>query len=282
MSIRTLINALRIAVCLAVATPVVAFSAPAASATSAPTPAAAASQSTNHDDSYVLGPGDVIETSILGRADFNARAKVGSDGKIPLPYLGTVDAANRSVLEFTEQVRRALEAGGYFAKPNLKVEIVSYASRYVIVLGEVRSPGLVPVDRPYHLSEILARVGGVAAGAGADYVVLRSEKGPERHLLIKDLATGDSTQDPYVSPGDKVYAPHAEVFYISGQVRSPGGFSLEQDMTVRLAIGRAGGLTEQGNEHGIKITRHGVKLDKVDLETKLQPDDVIIVGERLF
>lgn len=282
MSIRTLINALRIAVCLAFAAPVVAFSAPAGTAASAPAPAATpAAASANRDDSYVLGPEDVIEVSILGRSDFNSRAKVGPDGKVPLPFLGSVDAANRTVLEFTEQVRRALEAGGYFSKPNLKVEIVSYASRYVIVLGEVGHPGLVPVDRPYHLSEILARVGSVN-GAAADYVVLHSEKGPQRHLLVEDLATGDSSQDPFVSPGDKVYVPRAEVFYISGQVKAPGSFKLDQDMTVRLAIARGGGLTEQGNEHGVKITRHGVKLDKVDLETKLQPDDVIIVGERLF
>ena len=51
----------------------------------------------------------------------------------------------------------------------VEVEVVSYASRYVTVLGAVGSPGLIPMDRPYRLSEILARVGG-ARQDGADHV----------------------------------------------------------------------------------------------------------------
>lgn len=280
MSIRTLISALWVGVCLVLATPVGGLAQQTAPAHQATAPAAGA-QADSPAQSYVLGPEDVIEADILGRSDFRTRAEIGPDGKIQLPYLGTVEAANRTVLALTAQVRKALEAGGFFSNPNLKIEIVSYHSRYVIVLGEVRSPGLVPVDRAYRLSEILARVGSVS-GAGADYVILRSENGPERRLSVKDLATGDSTQDPYVSPGDKVYVPHADVFYISGQVRTPGTFSVEPNMTVRIAIARGGGLTELGSEGKVKITRHGVKVAKVDLESKIEPDDVIIVGERLF
>jgi len=269
---------------LALAAPAAALAQAAAPPAPAPAPASAdaISQQAGADQSYILGPGDVIEADILGRTDFNVRARIGTDGKIQLPYLGSVDASNRTTLELTDQISKALESGGYFSHPILRVEIVSYASRYVIVLGDVRSPGLVPVDRAYHLSEMLARVGGPVAGA-ADYVVLRPQTGAERKLVIKDLATGDSNQDPFVAPGDKIYVPSAELFYVSGQVKSPGTFALEPDMTLRMAIARAGGITDLGSEKRVKITRHGVKLDQVDLdETKIQPGDVIVIGERLF
>lgn len=231
--------------------------------------------------SYVLGAEDVIEVSVLGRSDFTTRAKISADGTIQLPYLGTVRATNMTSEELREQIRVALEKGGYFTKPILSVNIVSYASRYVTVLGSVVTPGLVPVDRPYRLSELLARVGGARAD-GADYVVLRSGKAPERHLLIKTLATGDESEDPFVAPGDKIYVPAAELFYISGQIKAPGGYPLASDMTLRMAISRGGGLTDAGSERRIQLTRHGKRVAKVELDQNIEPDDVIVVGERLF
>jgi polysaccharide export outer membrane protein len=53
-------------------------------------------------------------------------------------------------------------------------------------------------------------------------------------------------------------------------------------MTLRMAVGRGGGLTDLGSEHGIKITRHGQKVPKVDLDSKIEAGDVIVIGERLF
>lgn len=231
--------------------------------------------------SYVLGAEDVIEIGVLGRNDFTTRAKIAADGTIQLPYLGTVRVANMTQEELRDHIRGELEKGGYFTKPILSVNIVSYASRYVTVLGSVVTPGLVPVDRPYRLSELLARVGGAREGA-ADYVVLRSDKTPERHLLIKTLATGDESQDPFVAPGDKIYVPAAEQFYISGQIKLPGAFPLASDMTLRMAISRGGGLTDAGSERRIQLTRHGKRVDKIDLDQKIEPGDVIVVGERLF
>jgi polysaccharide export outer membrane protein len=72
------------------------------------------------------------------------------------------------------------------------------------------------------------------------------------------------------------------LFYISGQVKAPGAYSIISDMTLRMAVVRGGGLTDIGSEHGIKITRGGKKVGKVDLDSKIEPGDVIVVGERLF
>lgn len=242
---------------------------------------ASASDGSNSDQSYVLGPDDVVEIEILGRADFRTRARIGSDGKIQVPFLGDVDAANRTARELGEQIGRALEAGGYFTNPVMRVEIVGYASRYAIVLGAVGSPGLVPINRAYRLSEIIARVGGIRAD-GADHIVVRPENGPERRVAVKAMAMGGAAEDPQVAPGDKIYVPTAEVFYLSGQVRSPGAYPAGSDMTFRMAIARGGGITELGSERRIKVTRNGQEMDRVDLDAKLQPGDIIAVGERLF
>ena len=199
---------------------------------------------------------------------------------IQLQYLGVVNAANKTAAQFSDQVAASLQKGGYFAHPIVRVDVVSYASRYVTVLGSFGTPGLVPVDRAYHLSEIVARVGGVREGA-ADYVILRPQQGAERQIRISTLATGDASEDPLVAPGDKIYSPPAEVIYLTGQVKSPGAFGIIPDMTLRMALSRAGGLTDSGSDKKIAVTRKGQKIH-VDLDARVQAGDVIVVGERLF
>jgi len=239
-----------------------------------------ASDAGSGDAGYVLGRDDVIEVTLVGRTDFAGRARVQVDGTIQLPLIGRVVAAEKTTAEVADSVRLALKNGGFFEDPIVSVEVVAYASRYVTVLGAVGSPGLVPMNRPYRISEILARVGSVREGA-ADYLIVRTEKGEEKRLPIKDLATGDLNADPYVGPGDKIYAPVAEQFFIYGAVKGPGAYPLMTDMTVRQALARGGGLGDNGSDKKVEVTRGGKKT-KLKLDDKVQPGDVLVVGERLF
>jgi polysaccharide export outer membrane protein len=229
---------------------------------------------------YVLGRDDVVEVGLLGRSDFGGRSRVQADGTIQLPFIGKIPAAERTTAELSDTVRKALQAGGYFADPVVTVEVVGYASRYITVLGAVGAPGLVPINRPYRLSEILARVGGIREG-GADYLSVRSADGSDKKYLVSDLATGNTDQDPYVKAGDKIFAPQAEQFYIYGQVNGPGAYVLRQGTTVRMAIAKGGGLTESGSEKKIDVTRDGKKV-KLALGDPILPGDVLVVGERMF
>jgi polysaccharide export outer membrane protein len=253
----------------------------AASTRAAPPDAGTSRTAQPEPQSYVLGPADVIEVSVLGRPDFTTKGRIDDDGTFRVPFLGPVVAANKTPTQLSDDLARALDAGGYFTKPIVKVEVAEYASKYVTVLGSVNKPDLVPVDRAYRLSEIMARAGGIREG-GSDYVVYRPKNGPERRISMQAMATGDLHDDPYVSPGDKVYVPEADVVYVSGQVRTPGAFPLKSDMTFRMAISRAGGLTDSGSDKSVTLTRNGKKIKHLDLDTKVMPGDTIVVGERLF
>ncbi|MDB5424552.1 MAG: gelD [Phenylobacterium sp.] len=276
--------------CMAVMALVAAGAAGAASAQAQPAPAPAgpsapgtpiiqgAAEGTS--GAYILGRDDVVEVSLLGRGDYGGRARVQADGTIQLPLIGKIVATETSTSELADKIRKALQSGGYYADPIVSVEVASYASRYVTVLGAVGSVGLIPINRPYRLSEILAKVGGVNANA-ADYLIVRPEHGEQKRYTIRDLATGDSSKDPYVAAGDKIYAPVADIFYITGQVNGPGAFTLVSDMTVRMAIAKGGGLTESGNDKNVEVTRGGKKM-KLRPDDQLQAGDVLLVKERLF
>lgn len=233
------------------------------------------------NDGYVLGVGDVVDVTVLGRPEFNPRVQIQSDGTLQLPFLGTVKASDLTVLQFRERVRTALIAGGYYADPVVNVAVSTYASRYVTVLGEVGQPGLVPVDRAYRVSEILARVGG-ARDTGADLLTLRRATGEEIKLDLKNIAIGGPAEDPVVNPGDKIFIPKAETFYVYGQISRPGTYKIDQGMTLRKAIASAGGLTSMGSEKRVKVFRDGREIKKYDLGALIKNGDVIVVGERFF
>lgn len=269
--------------CLVVALPIAAPGQPVAPAGPA-AGAAASAPASPPEHVYLLGVGDTIEVALIGRTDFNTRARVGSDGAVLLPYLGAVPASGRTPAILAEEIGQALEKGGFFSKPVIRVDVVGVGSRSVTVLGSVVTPGLLALDREYHLSEVVARVGGRTAG-GVDYVVLTHPDGRSRSYKLNELATASGEKDPIVSNGDKIFIPAAEnqAFYVTGQVRNPGPYPVVEGMTVRIALARAGGLTDQGSERKVSIKRKGVDLKGVKLDvTTLEPGDIVTVGERLF
>src|SRR3546814_582608 len=96
------------------------------------------------DGGYVIGIDDVIEISLVGVDSYKVRAKVQADGSVPLPYGQSVTAADKTALQLSREVAGQLSSAGYYVKQQVLVDVVSYASRYVTVMGAVTSPGLVP------------------------------------------------------------------------------------------------------------------------------------------
>ncbi|OWK32468.1 SLBB domain-containing protein [Sphingomonas mucosissima] len=228
---------------------------------------------------YVLGRGDVVETAVIGRTDFDARVEIQEDGAVLLPFVGAVPAAGRTPLELRDDLRARLIRGSFLENPIVTVSVATFRSRYVTVLGQVNQPGIVPIDRDYRLSEIVARAGGVSASA--DTIVLTRPDGSSQAVSLRAIAAAPVTEDPQVGSGDKVFVAAPATFYIYGQVNTPGAFALDRPMTVQMALARGGGLTALGSPKRVKLVRAGREV-KVRLNEELRSDDVLVVGERFF
>ena len=251
------------------------------SATAATIPTASPTQAVSLADGYVIGVGDALQIAVLGRAEFNVRVQVQSDGTIQLPYLQSVTARELTVLQLRDFIKQRLKAGGFYTDPAVEVGVVGYTARYVTVLGEVGQPGLLPVDRTYRLSEVLAKVGG-ARPTSDDRVQLRRSTGEDLSFNIQEVATGGPDKDPIINPGDKIFIAAAPTFFIYGQVTAPGSYKVEREMTLRQALARGGGLTERGSDKRVKLFRNGQQLDRVALSEPIKGGDTVVIGERLF
>lgn len=237
-------------------------------------------------EGYILGAGDIIEVAVVGREEYKARVQVQVDGTVQLPFIRDVAAADRTIAQLQDDVAARLKAGGYYTDPVVSVMVAGYASRYVVVLGQVGTPGLLPIDRNYRLSEVIARVGGIGPN-GSETVTLTRVSGEQLSVTLEQMATGGDAADPYVAAGDKIFVDRVEegerpTFCIYGEVNGAGCYPVGENMSLRMAIARAGGLTKLGSEKKVKVFREGEDIGKLDLSQTVRSGDVIKVGQRFF
>lgn len=266
----------------------------------APASAIPAPQPAGPSPAYQLGPGDTIRVTVLNEPDLSGTFRVDVDGSIAYPLLGRVQVRGRTVREVEELLRKLLE-DGYVRRPQVTAEIGEYRSRFVHVMGEVRSPGKYPLEGADTLLDVLARAGSLTATASNTVRVLR-QKDPAAVgtpavpgaadvtevlvINLDELKSGKMTgANLPLQDGDTILVPPADRFYISGYVRNPGTFVLQPNMTVEQAIAVAGGLSERGSRRGIKIKRlvNGKEVEiNATTTTRVQPGDTIIIRARFI
>jgi polysaccharide biosynthesis/export protein len=91
------------------------------------------------------------------------------------------------------------------------------------------------------IKAIVNEAKGAAKGTSAATAV---EGEPDYEMIkanIVGILRGRLENNITVQPGDVVYVPPADVFYIAGEVKTPGQFQLRQGITLRQAISLAGG-----------------------------------------
>src|SRR5438094_858632 len=99
-------------------------------------------------------------------------------------------------------------------------------------------------------------------------------------LIAKRLADG-FLKNPRVV----IYITKYRNFFVSGEVKNPGGYPYEEGLTVLKAVTLAGGLTNRASEGRIKIIRLKGKAEEtipVDMDDPVFPDDVIVVPQSFF
>ncbi len=98
---------------------------------------------------------------------------------------------------------------------------------------------------------------------------------------IADGLRGDYLIDPQVAVSIVIYRP----FFIHGQVKRPGGYPFQEDLTLDKAIAIAGGLAARASKSDWKVTRviDGVKQTfSVNVASSILPDDIIEIEQSFF
>jgi polysaccharide biosynthesis/export protein len=241
-------------------------------------------------EGYVIGPQDNLSIIVSDEAELTGKFRVDSDGTISMPYLSRVPLAGLSLAEAQDRITALLKKD-YIKNPQVRIEVDQFKARSVLVTGEVRTPGKVPLlGSTMSLLEALALAGSPTQNASNDVLVMHppkpGEKAPEPITVNrKDLELGKVGRDLVLLDGDIVNVPVAKRFYISGFIKNPGSFVLDTGTTVGQAIILAGGLTDRGSDRRLSVIRNAdgkVVEVSVKMEDKVLPNDEIKVKSRFF
>jgi len=265
---------------------------------STPTPQTAPAHRQHSLPDYIVGPQDVLTITVYGEPDISRRYSVDSDGTIDFPWIGRVHANGLTLRQIEDALVKRL-AGGYLVSPQVSVEMAEFRSHSVFIAGEVRAPGAYPIKGNMTIVEALA-LAGPTQNASNEVIIVRPRESRDRsgpvlpgdrdsaettRVNIKDLQSGKVSQNMPLRDGDTIFVPKAEVFFVTGQVRSPGSFVYDGGITVLQAIALAGGVNERGSTRGIKILRVvSGRQQTIDARSSdpVRPGDTIVVRKRFF
>ena len=237
---------------------------------------------------YQVGPGDVLKITVYDNDDLTTKVMVNSDGKVVIPLIGPVEVGNKSVPHITQMITRLL-ADGYLVNPQVNVFVEEYRSKKVVILGQVKNPGLIELSGAISFLELLSKAGGLSKEAG-DTATIKRSGGNDKDVTLVDLNAliekGDISQNVQILDGDTVNISKAGMCFVTGEVKNPGTYPCGDGTTVLKIIALSGGFTGKASKSGVRIVRvvkNEKKLFKgVPLDTKLQQDDVIVVPESFF
>jgi polysaccharide export outer membrane protein len=246
---------------------------------------------------YRVGPQDVLIITSYDQADLTGKFTVEVDGTFTFPLIGRVKAGGLTLRGLEESLKTRLKDEGFFKNPQVTVSVETYKSQKIYVIGEVRSPGSIPLSGDMNLVEAIARAGSTLPSASGEAIIVHAVAGATGPTLPSDnvntervdllaLQNGTARQNIVLKDGDTISVPKAETVYVLGQVKNPNAYALQQkNTTVLQALSLAGGVNDRGSMSRIKIIRI-IKGDKKEFKAKatdiVQPNDTIYVNDRLF
>lgn len=202
-----------------------------------------------------IAPQDLLTISVYKVADLNRDVRVDNAGQLTLPLIGRVQARGLTTSQLEQSIASRLKT--YMYNPQVSVFRKESTRNRITVEGEVRSPGVFPVNSDMTVLQAVALAGGLTEKADVHQVVLL--RGSHRQPLnLAAIRSGRTSDIPLAQDDRVVVLKQAENLRVTveGAVNSPGVFPIKGRMTVLQAIALAGGMNRLANPHSAMLMRY--------------------------
>jgi polysaccharide export outer membrane protein len=220
-------------------------------------------------EEYLIGPGDVIQVIVWDHPELTIPAgsfrdaetsgqQVGEDGYMYYPYVGMIKAEGMNVAALRDILTSRLSR--YIQNPQLDVRVVGFRSQRVYVVGEVNTPGVLPLnDLPMTIADAISLSGGLTPTAWKSGINV-SRNGTVYEIDLRALYDyADSTQNLMLKHGDivNVLDRSQQKVFVMGEVRNPRSVEIiNGELTLSAAIGEVGGFNQNtANPSAIYVIR---------------------------
>lgn len=157
---------------------------------------------------YILRPGDVVQVKVYQEEDLTSLSRIGKDGTITMPLLGSVKVVGQAVGKATVIIRDLLEKD-YLVNPQVTLNVAEFAKRRFTVLGQVQRPGTydMPADDSVSLLQAIATAGGYTRIGNARKITVQrtSWSGNEVIRLDAEAMARNKNEKPFeILPDDVI------------------------------------------------------------------------------
>lgn len=158
---------------------------------------------------YKIGPEDVLAISVWRNSELTRDVAVRPDGRISLPLLNDIQAANLTPMQLRDTVAKGLAT--YISDPEVSIIVKEIHSDKVSVVGSVKNPNRYELKSQATVLEALAMAGGLTDFAKRDRIVVYRREGATWKTLefnyTKVVNDWDVQQNFVLMPGDIVVVP---------------------------------------------------------------------------
>jgi polysaccharide export outer membrane protein len=155
---------------------------------------------------------DLIEITVFDAPEMSRAARVGSDGNLSIPLVGTIKAAGLTSGELQAEIESRLR-GKYMVDPHVAIDVKEASIRPFYVLGAVKAPGAFPMDdsQPVTVLRALSLGQGLANAKGRAFIIRSLQNGERLEIPVEiDDVIAGKAPDPQLQANDIVYVPENE------------------------------------------------------------------------
>ena len=164
-------------------------------------------------EEYRIGVGDSLQVNVWRNPELSTAVPVRPDGKISIPLVGDVVAADLTTSQLSSNIVASLNS--YVRSPQVTVIVVNPSSsdfqRRIRITGAVRSPQSLPYREGMTVLDLVLMAGGTNEFASANKAKLYRKVNGETSvypIYLKDLIENGKVETNYpLQPSDIVTVP---------------------------------------------------------------------------
>jgi polysaccharide export outer membrane protein len=241
---------------------------------------------------YVISPGDLLQIKVFRTPDLDTQARVDSEGLITMPLIGAIHVAGLDTNHAAKEIEEQLTKANLIRNLPVTVFVSENATQKASVIGEVKTPGQVPLAGEVRLLDVLATAGGLLPTASGVISIAHKDR-PKEVEEVHIHGTLAGIENPTIMPGDTLLAEKAGIVYVVGGVNKPGGFVLQDGKAVTLlqALALAEGnlstaslskslliRTVNGQRQAIPVNLKALLRNHGD-DQRLQDNDILFIPD---
>lgn len=178
----------------------------------------------DQEPDYRLYPGDTIDITVPSAPELSKQGIViQPDGRVSMPLIDPVMAADRTVPEFQAELTRAYSR--QLLRPQVSVTVKTASPLKVFVGGEVATPGVYDMPGDINSLQAVIQAGGFKTGARTDQVVI-IRRGPGGQAMMRTVNLKSAMKSP--AGADFVPLRRFDIIYVPRSSVAEAGLFVQQ------------------------------------------------------